>query len=190
MDDLIQRAAGYAKRAHAQQVRKYTGEPYWHHCASVASIVAEHGGTEEMIAAAWLHDVVEDCEGYDHEDIKAGFGHKVFVYVFYLTDQSMPSDGNRERRKQIDREHIFLAPPEAQTIKLADLIDNTSSIVKYDPHFAVAYLREKQLLLETLKRADERLLKEAWKTLREAQRELVQWELKAMEEKKPSRSFR
>ena len=190
MSDLVTRAAEYAKHAHREQVRKYTGEPYFNHCASVARIVEEYEGTAEMIAAALLHDVVEDCPGYEHADIKHHFGHKVYVYAFYLTNQSTPADGNRAARKKIDREHIFLAPPEAQTIKLADLIDNTSSIVEHDPNFAHAYLLEKQLILEKLTRANPELLKVAWTTLREAQQQLVQYNLQAKEEAWPSRSFR
>lgn len=50
------------------------------------------------------------------------------------------------------------APGWVQTIKCADLISNTSSIVLHDPKFAVTYLEEKRLLLEALTQADHRLL--------------------------------
>ncbi|HPF33731.1 MAG TPA: HD domain-containing protein, partial [Candidatus Sabulitectum sp.] len=61
MRDLIQRAAELAERAHRakEQVRKFTGEPYIVHPGHVAEIVASVTSDPVMIAAAWLHDVVE-----------------------------------------------------------------------------------------------------------------------------------
>lgn len=53
------------------------------------------------------------------------------------------------------------ASPAAKTIKLADLIDNTSTIMKHDPHFAVTYMKEKAKLLEVLKEGDPTLWKMA-----------------------------
>jgi hypothetical protein len=68
---------------------------------------------------------------------------------------SRPTDGNREVRKRIDREHTAAAPRAAKTIKLADLIDNSRSIIARDPDFAHVYLGEKRLLLdEALKDGD------------------------------------
>ena len=54
----------FATAAHAAigQKRKYSGDDYIVHPARVASIVTRHGGTDEMIAAAWLHDTVEDTD--------------------------------------------------------------------------------------------------------------------------------
>lgn len=158
---LIEHARAYATQAHDGQVRKYTGEPYINHPAEVAQIVAGVDGSPEMIAAAWLHDVVEDC-GVTLEAIHYHFGAEVRSLVFWLTDASKPSDGSRAKRKQIDREHIAAAPAEAQTIKLADLISNTSSIVERDPGFARIYLEEKRLLLGVLTRGHPVLMERAW----------------------------
>jgi hypothetical protein len=75
--------------------------------------------------------------------------------VRWLTDVSRPEDGNREIRKRIDREHTAQAPAIVKTIKLADLIDNSRSIIAHDPDFAHVYLREKRLLLdEALREGD------------------------------------
>jgi hypothetical protein len=60
-------------------------------------------------------------------------------------------------RKAIDRAHIEKSPPEAKTIKLADLISNTKTIVPLDPDFARVYMREKMKLMEILKEGDETL---------------------------------
>lgn len=155
MSILESRARLFATAAHAavKQVRRYTCEPYINHPAAVAEIVRSVPHTEEMLAAAWLHDVIEDT-GVSIELIEEEFGIEATNLVRWLTDVSIPTDGNRERRKEIDRAYISQAPAEAQTIKLADLIDNTESIEALDPDFAVVYRREKALLLEVLTRGD------------------------------------
>ena len=60
-----------------------------------------------------------------------------------LTDVSKPQDGNRATRKELDRQHTAKASPDAKTIKLADLISNSRSIMKDDPNFAKVYMKEK-----------------------------------------------
>jgi (p)ppGpp synthase/HD superfamily hydrolase len=110
-----------------------------------------------MVAAAWLHDTVEDTD-VTIELIRAEFGDKVAELVGWLTDVSRPEDGNRAVRKAIDREHSASAPAEAQTVKLADLIANTRSIMKHDVAFAKTYLEEKRLLLEVMDRGDATLV--------------------------------
>ena len=154
--DLVHKAQVFAIAAHSavKQVRKYTGEPYFVHPAEVARIVAEvPGSTAEMVAAAWLHDTVEDT-GVTSNDIHMNFGPEVAVLVGWLTDVSKPEDGNRAVRKAIDREHTAAAPAEAQTIKLADLISNSKSIMQYDPEFAKTYLAEKRLMLDVMTKGD------------------------------------
>ena len=160
--DIVEKARVFATRAHESidQRRKYTNEPYIVHPAEVASIVKTVPHTKAMLAAAWLHDVVEDTP-VTLAQIYAEFGAEIGDLVEMLTDVSRPSDGNRKTRKEKDRKHTALASPEGKTIKLADLISNTSSIVKYDPNFARVYLREKRLLLDVLKEGDKTLWKKA-----------------------------
>jgi (p)ppGpp synthase/HD superfamily hydrolase len=159
---IVERARVFATAAHAavKQVRKYTFEPYIVHPTEVASIVASRPHDPEMLAAAWLHDTVEDT-GVTIEVIRAEFGYKVAELVGWLTDVSKPEDGNRAVRKAIDREHTERAPAEAQTVKLADLIANSRSILAHDPAFARVYLEEKRMLLEVLTRGDATLMAEA-----------------------------
>jgi (p)ppGpp synthase/HD superfamily hydrolase len=154
MSNLEKRARIFAIKWHGTQARKYTGEMYWKHPMAVAELVKSVPHTDEMIAAAWLHDVVEDT-ACTPEEIDLEFGNLVSSYVFWLTDVSRPEHGNRQARKTIDRAHTAAAPREAKTVKLADLIDNSKSIMQYDPDFAKIYLREKRLLLdEALKDGD------------------------------------
>ena len=163
--DVVRKAQVYAMAAHAAvgQKRKYTGEPYIVHPAEVAKIVASvEGATYDMIAAAWLHDVVEDT-GCTFTDIHMAFGIDIATMVGWLTDVSKPEDGPRWYRKKLDREHTAQAPAEVQTIKLADLISNSRSIMAHDPKFAKVYLEEKRMLLEVMTKGDPGLHAEASK---------------------------
>ena len=150
---LIEQAKLYSRAAHqaVAQKRKYTGEPYYLHPAAVAERVAQvPGATADMIAAAYLHDVVEDTH-VAIEEISALFGEKVAGFVHELTDQFVdPEIGNRSHRKALERERMSGISAEAQTIKYADLIDNTGSIVARDPGFARLYMSEKQALLNVM----------------------------------------
>jgi len=159
---LEDRARTFATAAHAAvaQLRKYTNEPYIVHPAEVVAILKTRPHDPEMVAAAWLHDVVEDT-GVSIEVIRAEFGSKVSDLVGWLTDVSRPEQGNRAVRKAIDRAHTAAAPAEAQTIKLCDLISNTRSIVEHDTEFARVYLAEKRLLLEVMTKADPELMARA-----------------------------
>ena len=158
MTDLVERARIFATAAHTAvgQLRKYTYEPYIVHPAEVVSIVRSVPHTPEMLAAAWLHDTVEDTD-VTIEVVRAEFGDAVAELVGWLTDVSRPEDGNRAVRKAMDRAHTAAAPAEAQTIKLADLISNSRSIMAHDPKFATTYLEEKHQLLEVLTRGDSEL---------------------------------
>ena len=116
-----------------------------------------------MVAAALLHDVVEDTD-VSLEDISIKFGPDIADLVSDLTDVSKPEDGNRATRKALDRAHTARASAAAKTIKLADLISNSRSIVEFDPHFAKVYLKEKALLLGVLTDGDQILWKKAHKS--------------------------
>ena len=159
---LTKKAYTFALAAHTAvgQKRKYTGEDYIHHPTDVADIVWLRGHCEEMIAAAYLHDCVEDTQ-IPLSLIEAEFGKCVATLVEGLTDVSKPEDGNRAVRKEIDRQHTARQSPACKTIKLADLISNSESIFQHDKEFAKVYLKEKQLLLEVLKEGDEYLWNEA-----------------------------
>ncbi len=163
-DDLIRRAEVYATQAHERidHRRKYSGQPYQAHLKAVADLVASVTDDAEMIAAAWLHDTVEDTPATLGQ-IEQAFGSRVASLVEQLTDVSRPGDGNRRLRKEIDRKHLAGASARAKTIKLADLIDNCSDITRHDPRFARVYLKEMAALLEVLQEGDSRLLRRARK---------------------------
>lgn len=159
MTDLVQRARAFAVDAHRQinHRRKYSRQPYEVHLQAVAELVASVTSQPEMLAAAWLHDTVEDTP-VTLDAVLQEFGAGVAALVGDLTDVSRPGDGNRTVRKAIDREHTARASPRAKTVKLADLIDNLRDIVPGDPGFARVFLAEAQALLAVLGDGDARLL--------------------------------
>ena len=158
----LDKAIQFATKAHEGQTRKYTGEPYIVHPLSVMEIVKTVDHTEEMLMAAVLHDTVEDTD-VTLQDIDREFGPVVAQLVEELTDVSKPEDGNRAFRKGLDRDHSAQASAQGQTIKIADLLDNTKSITEHDEHFAKVYMKEKALLLQILDKADKILLEKAQK---------------------------
>ena len=161
--DVVRKAQVYAMAAHAAvgQKRKYTNEPYIVHPAEVAKIVASvHDATPDMVAAAWLHDVIEDT-GCTFTDVHMAFGIDIAGMVSWLTDVSKPEDGNRAHRKAIDLAHTARAPANVKTIKLADIISNCKSIMEHDPNFAKVYLEEKRAQLAVLTEGDSELLARA-----------------------------
>lgn len=159
---LAERARRYATKAHAaiDQRRKYTNDAYIVHPQAVMEIVSSVPHSEEMLAAAWLHDTVEDTPT-TLSDIESHFGPQVAALVAMLTNVSSTGGGNRFERKNRDRRHSATASPEAKTIKLADMIDNTRSLLEYDSHFARTYLIEKQRLLDVLTEGDPTLWQQA-----------------------------
>ena len=172
-DRLIDRARQFAIQAHAAigHRRKYTQLPYDVHLANVATIVSSVTEDAEMIAAAWLHDVVEDTP-VTLERVESEFGKGVAELVESLTDVSKPEDGNRATRKTIDRKHLAHASSRAKTVKLADIIDNAKDISKHDPAFAEVYLAESKELLRVLKPSHPELYDLARRTLRDCKKRI------------------
>lgn len=158
MSLLVRKAVTFAVSKHASQKRKYTGEPYAAHLAQVAGFAASahhfDAALEDIIATAWLHDVMEDC-AVTQEELLSRFGPVVAQGVVQLSDME---EGNRATRKALARERLAKAPGYVQSIKCADLISNTVSIVQYDPKFAEVYVNEALQLLAGLRSADPLLL--------------------------------
>lgn len=152
LSDIVSRAAELAEKAHGEegQVRKFTGEPYIVHPRRVAEIVASVGCSDAIIAAAWLHDVVEDTK-VPLAEIESEFGAEVAEIVSQVSKVVDGTKIGRENAALINIEHASHGTADAKTVKLADVIDNVSDIVDHDPEFARVYLREKKMLMEHLR---------------------------------------
>jgi (p)ppGpp synthase/HD superfamily hydrolase len=120
--ELIGKALEMAERAHAGQTRNGSGGmAYIHHPVAVAELLAAHGFDEATVAAALLHDVVEDSEA-SVEDVAARFGEPVARLVAALTEDE--SIEPFERRKDAHRRHVEAAGGDALAIYAADKLSN------------------------------------------------------------------
>lgn len=171
---MEEHALEFAARAHGEQQRKFTKEPYIEHPKRVAETVRTVPHSTEMICAAYLHDVVEDTE-IEIEEIRERFGAKVAELVAELTDEYMKENYphlNRKARKQKEVERQAEMSKEAKTIKLADVIDNTPDIVKNDPGFGRKYLLEMENLTRVLIGGDKELFERARREVAEGKKAL------------------
>lgn len=149
---IVDKAKAFATAAHEGQERKYDGSPYIVHPTAVAKMVASMTDDEEMVAAAYLHDVVEDTP-VTGEEIHKLFGDRVAELVYDLTDQftrEMYPTFNRKKRKILEAKRLGVCPKDVQLIKICDMADNTKSIIKDDPGFASLFLKEKSYILEEM----------------------------------------
>lgn len=119
---MIGKALEMAERAHAGQTRSGSGGmAYIHHPVAVAELLAAQGFDESTVAAALLHDVVEDSDA-SIEDIAARFGQAVALLVAALTE-----DATIEpfvRRKDAHRRHVEAVGGDALAIYAADKLSN------------------------------------------------------------------
>ena len=152
-------AAQLAAEAHKGQTRKWghKNDPYILHPMRVAGRVAIHRfATEKMVAAAWLHDVLEDTKLTEKDLLFRGFG-PVAILVTELTNTSKGMNLCRSERKRIDRERLKNVSWEARLIKLVDRLDNirdTNSDPETPKDFDTMYRQESLLLLDVLKGTD------------------------------------
>lgn len=160
---LIEKAKEFAISAHdsVSHRRRYTDEPYHVHPERVAKLLETVTTNENIIAAAWLHDVLEDVApknaAFNEAAILTVCGKQVLQLVLEVTDVSKPEDGNRAARKALDRAHLAKASDEGKTLKLADLIDNVIDISKHDRHFARVFKKEVILDLPYLQSGNKEL---------------------------------
>ncbi len=159
---LEEKAKLFARQVHQQadQRRKYTNAPYIVHPQAVAELIRKAGADETMLAAAWLHDTLEDTPTTFCQ-LQQLFGQEVAALVSMLTNPQTTESDTRLQKKQCHLQHTAKASAKAQTIKLADIIDNTKDIVDNDPNFARVYLVEKQIQIGLLRKGDPRLWQQA-----------------------------
>jgi (p)ppGpp synthase/HD superfamily hydrolase len=126
---LIQRALAFAARKHTKP-RKGTDIPYIIHPAYVAIILAHHGFEAPVLAAAILHDVLEDTETTVQE-LGQQFGETVSRLVREVSEPNfgLPKSETWERRKKAKLDQLRVASPEALAICAADRLHNVSNTV-------------------------------------------------------------
>ena len=123
-------AVEFATKLHDGQVRKGTSIPYISHPIAVASLVMEHGGTEDETIAALLHDVVEDCGGQPVlNEVRKLFGDNVATIVDGCTETHIRPKPPWIERKKKYISHMKTASPSVRLVACADKIHNIRSLI-------------------------------------------------------------
>lgn len=130
---LSNKAEIFAREKHASMKRPNKAQqPIVEHLAEVASLVRGAGGNEYAIAAAWLHDVVEDTST-TLDEISILFGDEISKFVDGLTDPPDFSGKPLSQRKPMQAERLINKSVEIKLIKLCDQISNVYSVLVDPP---------------------------------------------------------
>ncbi|MGA8211063.1 MAG: bifunctional (p)ppGpp synthetase/guanosine-3',5'-bis(diphosphate) 3'-pyrophosphohydrolase [Nocardioidaceae bacterium] len=125
--DLLERAYLVAERMHATQTRK-SGDPYITHPLAVTTILADIGMTEPTLAAALLHDTVEDTP-YTLEALRADFGDEVALLVDGVTKLDKVKYGDTAQAETIRKMIVAMSRDiRVLVIKLADRLHNMRTL--------------------------------------------------------------
>ncbi|NET49462.1 MAG: bifunctional (p)ppGpp synthetase/guanosine-3',5'-bis(diphosphate) 3'-pyrophosphohydrolase [Merismopedia sp. SIO2A8] len=129
---LILKALDFAARKHKDQRRKgRDAAPYINHPIELVTLLWQKGGVrdEVVIAAALLHDTVEDTDT-TFDELEQEFGHEIRMVVAEVTDdKTLP----KEQRKQYQIDHAPHLTPKARLVKLADKIANLRDMMVAPP---------------------------------------------------------
>lgn len=126
----FEQALIFATRKHVGQTRKATAVPYIAHLLSVAGLVLEAGGDEDLAIAALLHDVVEDCGGAPVlEEVRRRFGERVAHVVEGCTDTDLDPKPPWRQRKEDYLKHLQTADSDVRLVSAADKLHNARSIL-------------------------------------------------------------
>lgn len=129
----FEKAAEFAARYHAGQTRKLGGAPYIVHLYEAAAIAASMTQDDDVLAAALLHDILEDTP-MDADTLKAEFGETAARIVRWCSEDKMHGRAPGEtwqERKVAAIERMKGAPVEAKIVLLADKLSNIRSIAGY-----------------------------------------------------------
>ena len=165
------KVAVFAANAHAGQKCKYTNEPYIEHPVRVMYICMAQNTPMTVLYAALLHDVLKNTKITEDElrkYLRGLFGHEdaneILNLVLQLTDiytkEHYPY-WNRRIRKSAELERLKTISPDAQSIKYADIIDNTDTLIGKDEYFTITLLDEYREQLIELKKGNSVLREQA-----------------------------
>lgn len=122
MDNVVKKAKEFAENAHKNHTEDDTLKtPYIFHLQKTATLVRLSGGSEDEIAAAWLHDTVEDTE-VTLLDIIREFGDAIAEIVDGLTDLPEWKDLPFKERKKLQAERVSKESDSVRRVKIADQI--------------------------------------------------------------------
>lgn len=144
--ELVKKSYEFAQKAHEGQFRE-SGEPYFVHPLTVAETLAELQLDAATIAAGFLHDTVEDCEGVTLEVLAKEFGQEIAQLVDGVTKLEKLQFTSREERQAESLRKMILAMSKdvrVVLIKLADRLNNMRTLRFSAPN------KQKRIAQETL----------------------------------------
>ena len=178
MEEILAKITDFGDKAHGDQRRKYSPDRYMVHPVRVMQTCGKYTDDISVLAAALLHDVLEDTpvtageiERFLNGLINAEETQRALGLIIDLTDvytkEAYPKL-NRRARKSKEVERLSKIRQDAQTVKYADIIDNSSEIVSSDPSFARVFLMEARAILQKMDSGNPELYKIAVETVNNA----------------------
>lgn len=148
--ELLEKAQRWSARGHFGVNRKFGTIPYIVHPEAVAEIISQVTDDIDVIAAAWLHDIVEDTNA-TIDDIRSEFNDNIAQLVWEVSKITDNCSCSRDFRVMMNCVHYGNGLKWAKAIKIADAIHNLPSMIRDNPTFAARYVTEKKILLEFIK---------------------------------------
>jgi (p)ppGpp synthase/HD superfamily hydrolase len=178
MQDTLKAITDFADKAHGDQKRRYTPDRYIVHPIRVMELCKSYTTDVAVLAAALLHDVLEDTE-VDKEALLDFLlqvmderkARRTLALVVELTDvytKAKYPTWNRRKRRAKETERLASSSKESQTVKYADILDNIRELPE-DDDFSIVFLRECKNLLKKLNRGEPQLYQQ---TVEEVERRL------------------
>lgn len=171
MTEILKKIADFGDISHGEQLRKYSPDRYMVHPIRVMEKLQNFTDDITILAAALLHDVLEDTPVKQSEIRKflntlmtPEETKRTVHLITELTDVFVKSAYpklNRRTRKAKELNRLEKISADSQTIKYADILDNTLEIVDQDPSFAKVYLLEIKQILKKLNKGNPNLRQEA-----------------------------
>jgi len=173
MDNTLYKIQQFADTAHGEQKRKYSDERYIVHPIRVMETCSEYTDNIQTLAAALLHDVLEDTPVTEEQLLsfletlmENEVAKQTLELVVELTDvytkEAYPHL-NRKQRKEKETLRIEQTSADSQTIKYADILDNCKEIAASDPNFAPRFLKECLTILKVATKGNKQLYEKVYK---------------------------
>lgn len=133
MSETVAKTKALAEQKHGSEyIPDEARTPMIEHVAEVAGLVMQHGGTDAMVAAAWLHDVVEDTD-VTLAQVAEWFGSEIEALVNGLTDPVHFAGLPLEQRKQLQADRLSGLDDNVKLIKLCDQLSNVRRVLNRPP---------------------------------------------------------
>ena len=175
MDEILEKVEVFARDAHGEQRRKFVDEPFLNHPVRVMKLCGEYTDDLNILCAALLHDVLEDTEiskANLMQFLESISGRECACQIIKLVEELTDIYSkknypklNRRQRKTKEAKRLSLASSASQTIKYADIIDNSTDILNAEPDFARLFLYECSNLLKVMSSGNAYLRQKAIETV-------------------------